>query len=160
MADRRCRRDRTDRSDWAERPRDDRRPAWAECPNRGTRLQGGGALTDNAKDSYVAWGSFDVSSTERTVAIPVPFGGTLTDLHVSVATAPGTGASWTFTVDKNGSATVLTCSITGVATTCTDASLLAVVKGDKIDLAVKPFGAPALATITWSVRLLPSKGTH
>ena len=124
-------------------------------PKGATVLSGGGTLADNTNDSYVAWGSFAVSSTESTVAIPVPFGGTLTDLHVSVATAPGTGASWTLTVDKNESATALTCSIAGVATSCSDMSLVAVAVADKIDLAVTPFGTPALATVIWSATIRP-----
>ena len=130
-------------------------PANPSGPKGATVLAGGGALTDNANDSYVAWGSFLVSGTESTVAIPVPFGGTLTNLKVSVSTAPGTGASWTFTVDKNKSATAVSCSVAGAATSCGDSSLVAVVTGDKLDLRVTPFGTPALATITWSVTITP-----
>jgi hypothetical protein len=74
---------------------------------------------------------------------------------VFVTTAPGTGASWTLTVDKNGTATPLSCAIAGVATTCNDSSVPAVVAGDKIDLDVTPFGSPALTNITWSAKLLP-----
>jgi hypothetical protein len=131
-------------------------PARPHGPNRATVLAGGGALTDNATDSYVAWGSFLVSGTESAVAIPLPpVGRTLSNLKVSVSKAPRTGASWTFTVDKNKSATVLTCSVGGAATSCSDSSLLAVVTGDKLDLRVTPFGKPALATITWSVTIAP-----
>ena len=128
-------------------------PCGPHGPSGPTVLSGGGNLTDNTNDSYVAWGSFLVASKESTVAIPVPFGGTVSNLQVVVTAAPGTGASWTFTVDKNGSATVLACSIAGVATTCSDASLLAVGAGDNVDLDVTPFHTPALATIAWSVTI-------
>jgi hypothetical protein len=118
-------------------------------------LPGIGALTDNTNDSYVAWGVSLVSGTESTVKIPPLFGGTLSDLRVELTTAPGTGASWTLTVDKNGSATALSCTIPVAATTCGDASLVTVVAGDTLDLDVTPFGAPALTAIKWSATITP-----
>jgi hypothetical protein len=115
---------------------------------------GGGALTDNTNPSYV--GSATVSGTESTVQIPLPPGySTITDLQVFVATAPGTGTSWTITVDKNGSASALSCSVAGTGQTCSDSSLVAVTAGDLIDLKVTPFTSPALTTITWTAKLLP-----
>ena len=116
---------------------------------------GGGAVTDNTSDSYVAAGSFDISGAESAVEIPVPSDGTVSDLQVVVQTAPETGSSWTLTVDKNGTATALTCPIADLATTCTDSSLVAVAVGDKLDLDVTPFGSPALTTITWSAVVTP-----
>jgi hypothetical protein len=116
---------------------------------------GGGAVTDNINDSYVAYGSFSISGTESNVSIPFPTAGTVSNLQVYVTTAPGIGTSWTLTVNKNGSATALTCSIAGVATSCTDASLVTIVAGDKLDLDVTPFSSPALTTITWSASVTP-----
>lgn len=125
-------------------------------PNQATVLSGGGTLTDNRDDSYVAWGSFLISGRESTVWIPLPSGfSAITDLQAVVTTAPGNGASWTLTVDKNGSATALSCSIGGAATTCNDGSIVAVTRGDLIDLRVTPFGTPALADIHWSAKLTP-----
>jgi len=130
-------------------------------PDRPTRshralvLDGAGALTDNANDSYVAWGEMSVSGTESDVEIPVPVGGTLSNLRVLVDTAPRTVAGWTLTVDRNESATALSCSIAGLATSCGDWSVVAVVVGDKLDLRVKPFGTPELAKTTWSVTITP-----
>ena len=120
-------------------------------------VSGGGALTDNANDSYVAWGVALVSATELPVAIPLPPGySTITDLQVHLTTAPGSGASWTLTVDKNGSATALSCSIVGAATACSDSSLVAVANGGTIDLDVTPFSSPARSRfIAWSATLLP-----
>jgi hypothetical protein len=115
-------------------------------------LAGFGALTDNRNDSYAAYGMALVSGKESTVRIPVPRGHTLTDLHVRMATAPGSGASWTFTTDKNGVRTALSCSIARAATSCSDASMVSIVAGDTIDLDITPFGSPALANVSWSVR--------
>jgi hypothetical protein len=122
-------------------------------PNGPELLAGMGDLTDSMNNSYVAYGVALVSGTESTVEIPVPVAGTLSDLQVRVTTAPRTGASWTFTVDKNGSATGMSCAIEEVATTCNDSSLVAVAVGDKIDLDVTPFGTPALATVIWSAKI-------
>lgn len=130
-------------------------PSGPSGPNHALVWAGGGHLTDNVNDSYVAWGQFSVSGTEINAEIPVPVGGTFSDLQVHLSTAPGTGASWTLTVDKNESATALTCSVTGAATSCTDSSRVAVVPGDLIDLDVTPFGRPALALITWSASITP-----
>ena len=124
------------------------RPSGPSGPNHALVLSGGGPLTDNVNDSYIAYGSFLVSGTESNVEIPMPVGGTLSHLKVLVTTAPGTGAGWTLTVDKNESATALTCSVTGAATSCNDASLVAVVGGDQLDLGVTPFGTPEIAAIT------------
>jgi hypothetical protein len=106
----------------------------------------------------MAWGSSVISPTEdATVQIPIGSGySTITDLQVFVSTAPGTGSSWTLTVDKNGSATALSCFIQDTATSCSDAgSQVAVVAGDTIDLHVAPFSSPALTTISWSAKLTP-----
>ena len=130
-------------------------PSGPSGPNHALVGAGGGTLTDNVNDSYVAWGQFSVSGKEWKVAIPVPVGGTFSDLQVFVSTAPGTGASWTLTVDKNRSVTVLTCSVAGAARSCNDSSLVPVVPGDQIDLGVTPFGTPELAEITWSARITP-----
>jgi hypothetical protein len=96
-----------------------------------------------------------ISGTESTVEIPFPHSGTVSNLQVYITTAPGGGGSWTLTVDKNGTATALQCSISGAGTTCSDSSLVTIVAGDKIDLDVTPFGSPALTTISWSATVTP-----
>jgi hypothetical protein len=113
-------------------------------------------VTNNASDSYIAYGSMTVSGTESNVETPLPIGGTLSDLQVRVTTAPGVGASWTFTADINGTGTALFCSIAGAATTCSDSSAVTVVQGDTLDLDATPFSAPSVpTTVTWSVTVTP-----
>jgi hypothetical protein len=51
----------------------------------------------------------------------------------------------------------MTCSIAGHATKCRDSSRVALAIGDKLDLDVTPFGAPALTTITWSAKIKSSR---
>lgn len=59
---------------------------------------------------------------------PMPFAGTAKTLYASVNTAPGGTASWTVTVTKNSSTTVLggsaadDCVISGTGTSCNDVS--------------------------------------
>jgi hypothetical protein len=125
--------------------------------NGSTVLQGLGALTDNARHSYVAYGAAFVSGKESNVELPVPVGGTLSELHVLGTAAPGAGASWTPTVDRNGTPTTLTCSIAGPARSCTDSSRVALAFGDKLDLEVTPFGKPVLTKILWSAKITPSR---
>ncbi|MDX6481331.1 MAG: hypothetical protein QOG85_1841 [Gaiellaceae bacterium] len=130
-------------------------PCGPSAPHGALVVSGGGALSDNAHDSYVAWGTSLVSANEGRVEIPLPGVFSVTDLQVRITTAPGGGSSWTLTVDKDGSATALTCSINGAATTCSDASLFAVAVGDLIDLHVTPIGSPRIARISWSAKLVP-----
>jgi hypothetical protein len=119
-------------------------------------ITGGGLLTDNSNDSFTAYNMSLISGTESAVETPLAnVGSTLTDLHVRVSTAPGGTASWTLTIDKNGNATALSCTITGAATTCNDSSLVPVSPGDTITLKVTPFGSPALTNLIWSAKITP-----
>lgn len=118
-------------------------------------LFGLGTLTDNVNDSYSAVGTSFISGTENIVELPVPTGGTISNLHVVLTAAPGSGSSWTLTLNKNGAASALSCSIANAQTTCNDASLVTVVDGDVIDLHIAPFTTPTLATIKWSATITP-----
>lgn len=69
--------------------------------------------------------NFDVwTQTENTVTNVVPVAGTFDDFRVLINTAPGGAASYVFTLRDNSQNTALTCTITGVATTCSDATHL------------------------------------
>jgi hypothetical protein len=116
---------------------------------------GGGVVTTNASDSYVAYGENLISGTEGDVEMPFPHSGTMSNLQVYLTTAPGAGNSWTLTVDVNGTATALTCTIANAATSCTDSSLVTITAGDLIDLRVTPVGSPALTRLGWSATVTP-----
>jgi hypothetical protein len=124
-------------------------------PNDATTLSGGGTLTTNANDAFIAYGSFQISGTESTVQVPLPFTGTVTKLRVFVTTAPGAGNDWVLTVRKNETNTALTCTIAGAFTTCNDNSVVTITAGDLLDLRVSPTGSPELTTITWSAKIAP-----
>jgi hypothetical protein len=117
---------------------------------------GNGVIATNASDSYVAYGENLISGTEGDVQMPFPVGGTMHGLHVYLTTAPGVGASWTLTVDVNGTPSALTCIISGaVQTSCTDSSNVVISAGDLIDLDVTPTGSPALARLGWAATVTP-----
>lgn len=72
---------------------------------------------------------------------------TLTELAISVSAAPTSTNTRTFTLNKNGSTTAITCQITGAATTCTDnAHSVSVSQTDLIVIQEDTTGTPAAAT--------------
>lgn len=88
----------------------------------------------------------------------VPAAGKIKKLYVSISAAPGAAKTRTFTYYLNGSATGVTCDISGAAaTTCEDsANSFDVVAGDTIGLAQIPSGTPAAARATWAAQFEPT----
>jgi hypothetical protein len=81
------------------------------------------------------------------IAVPVP-AGTVRNLRANVNPAPGVGQSLTFTVEKNGPDTSVSCVISGAATTCSDTTNSATfVDGDLLSVSVQPSSSstPAMA---------------
>jgi len=73
-----------------------------------------------------------------------PTDGTFTNLLITLAGAPGTGKSWTFTVRKNGVDTALSVVISDTATTGRDTThSVAVAPGDLLSLKSVPSGTPS-----------------
>lgn len=69
------------------------------------------------------------------VSSPMPIAGTIDNLYIWFDTDPGGGAkSYTFVLNKNGSNTALTCTVSGSATTCNDiTNSVTVAAGDLIE---------------------------
>lgn len=87
---------------------------------------------------------------------PMPCSGTLTRLGVRFLTAPGTGASWTVSLLKNGIfvSDTLSVVVSGIATTSIDLiNSVSYVRGDQLCLMVVPSAgtAPAGAAMIWSL---------
>jgi hypothetical protein len=104
----------------------------------------GNSTLSSASSQFVAPSGFlDPSISGSDVDLIVPKTCSAQDLYVELETAPGGTDSRTFTLFKNGSGTTLTCTITGVATTCNDTvhseSLSA---GDLISFEADIFGSP------------------
>jgi hypothetical protein len=69
---------------------------------------------------------------------------------MKIRNAPGGANSWTFTIMKNGLATALEVTISGVATeSSTDADTVAISAGDEIYIQATPTGAPSSPGRHW-----------
>jgi len=80
-------------------------------------------------------GPQDFSVTESDQVEVVPTGGTISDFYVQLTGAPGAGASYTFTLRRNGANTGVTVTIGGGATQGSDlVNSQAVVAGDRISV--------------------------
>jgi len=69
---------------------------------------------DTSSNEYYPFGCCGEGKSGTTlVSSPAPSDGTIKDAYVHIPTAPGSGASWTFTLYKNGAPTSLTITISG-----------------------------------------------
>jgi hypothetical protein len=59
-------------------------------------------------------------TSQGTEEIPIAEAITIKDMYVSFETAPGSGSSYTTTIDKDASPTAIECEISDTATTCND----------------------------------------
>ncbi len=86
-----------------------------------------------------------------------PIGGTLSNVNFSVSAAPGAGKSWTVTIQDNGSNTLLTCTISNPATSCSDVSHSATIAaGDLLVAFISTVGTPASANLYVNEQFSPS----
>jgi hypothetical protein len=72
----------------------------------------------------------------------MPVGATVANLQVRVDNAAGIALQgWTITVEKNGVATALTCTLLGSATTCSNTvGSVPFASGDKLDISILGIG--------------------
>ena len=74
------------------------------------------------------------------------------DLSVSVMTPPGSGNGWTFTVERSGADTTVSCTISDEQRACNSGTATAILlEGDAVGLHVTTTGSPAryIATFGW-----------
>jgi hypothetical protein len=96
------------------------------------------------------------SSTERRVQNIMPTAGTVKSFYIFVETAPSVGASWTFTLRKNGVDTAVTCTVAGTAQVCSDATHSAsFVAGDLISVREASTGGPDNSAGQWTAVFQP-----
>lgn len=96
---------------------------------------------------------FAWSGTESTVANTMPGSFTISKLSVTVVSAPGVGNTRTFTIMKNGSPTSVAVTLSGTATTGTDAvNTESFVAGDTISMRATLTGTLSTAgTTRWNM---------
>lgn len=118
-------------------------------------VSGGTEAPSNSATNYWVVNGTTISwnATENNVSNIVSVAGTWKTFYASVATAPGAGTSWTFTLMLNGSPTSSACTISDAATTCNDTSdTVALVPGDIISIRSEPTntpGAPGALRFAW-----------
>lgn len=109
----------------------------------------GGSLANNR---YIRYES--QNNTEFQSQILMGVTGTLRNLNIQLQSAPGVGATRTFTIRKNGINTTLNVSITGAATTGSDnIDTVSVIPFDLISLLHTTTGSPASAGAIGTVLL-------
>lgn len=98
----------------------------------------------NGSDSWYSFPGANAASTQAGGTGNWPVSGTFSNMYVSISGAPGTSASYTFTLYVNGSATSISCVISGSsAKTCSDTSDIATITaGEAITLEAVPAGTP------------------
>ncbi|MDO8716099.1 MAG: hypothetical protein Q7J73_04755, partial [Dehalococcoidales bacterium] len=78
-------------------------------------------------------------------------------LRVQLDAAPGTGKSYVITFRKELADTALTCTVSDLATSCSDLTHTAtIVAGDRLDLSVTPSGTPAAARVSFILEFVPT----
>jgi hypothetical protein len=96
------------------------------------------------------------SLDSQTAAQVVSVSGELSDLHVNVKNAPGTGGGWEFQVVINNAGSGVFCTIDDLSTACSDTSdMLVVSAGNTLSVRAIPSAvpAPAATPASWSVKI-------
>lgn len=81
----------------------------------------------------------------------IPTEGVINKLYFNVRSAPGTGASMTATLIKNGTATAIACTVSNAATQCSDtADEVSLSRGDTVSLRVEGTNLTTALSASWS----------
>lgn len=87
----------------------------------------------------------------------IPTGGTLSNLNLRAATAPGVGKSWTATLVLNGVDSALTIAVVDNATVNADTThSVAVVAGDLVQWKLTPAGTPTSGRVLITCQFVPT----
>ena len=96
-------------------------------------------------------------TVEADVEQIMPLAGTALRLYVRMETAPGaaaSGDSYTFTIEKDGTATDLACVVLETATSCNDTGTTTFTAGQRLTLSTTPNSAPAASEFIFGLTLL------
>ena len=111
-------------------------------PAGGAQVLGGGAFSiKRANNTYFSIGaSLDATTSEPAARVILPVSGTISQLHVQLrANQAVSGADYTFTVLRDGSATGITCTVGVASSSCSDTGHSeAFVAGDGISIVADP----------------------
>jgi hypothetical protein len=106
----------------------------------------GGSATGT---NFAPIGGTNRNATEARVELKMLQAGTFQNLGVTIVTAPGTGNSVAITLDKNGSTTALTCTISAASTSCIDETdVISVAVNDLVDWKIVGSASIGSSTLT------------
>lgn len=123
---------------------------------------GGGAAPSNGATQYApaqggGWPSATWNGTEANRRGPIAIAGTIKNLRIAVAVAPGAGTSFTITVYVNGSPSAVTCSVADANTTCSDLTHTAsITANDLVSIESVPVGSPGALTQLYGTYIFTS----
>ena len=103
--------------------------------------------------------TYSTTASDPTVETLMPVAGTIKNLYASTISAPGVGASRSYTVQLNGTNQALTCTITGTELACSDtnsADGFAVVEGDDVVVTMVPTASPTASRQRAAAVLVPT----
>ena len=87
----------------------------------------------------------------------MPIAGTLDNFNVGLSGSPGSSRSYAFTINLDGVATGLSCTISGSAVSCPDTGAVAVSAGQDISILVKPGNTPQdNLRVRWTATFAPT----
>jgi hypothetical protein len=126
----------------------------AQAIGGGTLIAQTGLPTTGQQDYFMGMFQSGFGTSDAQAGTPMPKTGTLGTLFVKLEAAPG-GAGFVYTVDKNGAATTVTCTVAAAATTCSDTThTVAFNQGDLITVhGNKSGGSTTAQPAHWTAQL-------
>lgn len=123
----------------------------------GRAVETSGNITGNPGNHFQLTGNNgSETAANRDLAQIIPCDGTLKNFYFNQIAAPGSGTSWTFTVNKNGTDTSMAVTIADTNTSGTDlVNTVDVAAGDTFKINVTKSGSPASANSYWGVTFVP-----
>jgi hypothetical protein len=127
----------------------------------GTLIGQTGLPTTGPQDYFTGMFESGFSTTETVVQTSMPRAGTLSNFFVKLEGTPG-GTGFVYTVDKNGGATSITCTVAAAGTTCSDTThSVSFVQGDLISVHANKNGGNTTAQAAhWTAQLQWAKWTQ
>lgn len=116
-------------------------------PNNNGSEQVHTLMSDNSQYATLS------ATTEAARSCVAPISGVLKNLYVLVATAPGSGKSWTVTLRVNGADTALSATISGnLSTSASNTSdEISINAGDLLTIKVVGTSSPTTSNLSWGI---------
>lgn len=104
------------------------------------------AATSATQTRYAGFISIFTTTNDSSVLSVIAANGIIEGFYVYLSAAPGSGKSYAFTLQKNSSATGLTCTVADLNTSCSYLGTLSLSAGDTLSIKQVPSGTPTVVT--------------